>query len=122
MKKKMRYCPVLFALLLLLSSFQTRAEGNAPVKTKIREVCVFTSGARIVSEGELQLQKGSQEILIDGISATVAVELLKSSDGSLDKETGILRWNLNLKGGDSSTQRFRFKVKYPRNMVLDYRF
>ncbi len=54
-------------------------------------------------------------------NASAEVELLESSNGSFDKETGILRWNLSLKGGESNTLRFRFKVKYPKNMLLDTR-
>jgi len=54
-------------------------------------------------------------------NTSAEVELLESSGASIDKETGILRWNLNLKGGESASLRFRFKVKFPKNMILDTR-
>ena len=69
MKKKKYLCLNIFPFLLILFALKTSAEGNGPVKSRVREVCVFTSGARITSEGELQLQKGTQEIMIEGISA-----------------------------------------------------
>jgi len=55
-------------------------------------------------------------------NAESEVELLESSGASYDKESGKLRWATRLKGGDSSTYRFRFKVKYPKSMVLDSSF
>ena len=56
----------LFLLLLFLPGISSM--GGVPVKTEVKEVMVYTSGARIVSTGEAVLQKGQQELVLSRIS------------------------------------------------------
>ena len=45
----------------------------------------------------------------------IDVELLESSGASLDKNTGILTWRLELKASESDTKIMKYSVTYPRD-------
>lgn len=51
-------------------------------------------------------------------NAEARVELLESSGANFEKETGMLRWILRMKAGESTSLRFRFRISYPKTMVL----
>ncbi|WEK18951.1 MAG: DUF4139 domain-containing protein [Candidatus Pedobacter colombiensis] len=46
------------------------------------------------------------------------VELLSSSGAEVDKETGILTWNLNMKPSSTQKIRISYSVKYPKDKVI----
>jgi hypothetical protein len=46
-------------------------------------------------------------------------ELLDSGGASVDKETGILTWNLELAAGESRQLRVSYSVKYPKDKTLN---
>lgn len=50
------------------------------------------------------------------------VELLESSGADFQKETGVLRWTARMKAGESQALRFRFRIKYPKNRMLEGSF
>ncbi len=48
----------------------------------------------------------------------IEVEELDISNGSLNENTGIITWNLNLKPGESKKLQLKFEIKYPKNTVI----
>ena len=46
------------------------------------------------------------------------VELLSSNGAEVDKETGMLTWNLNMKSASSQKIRISYSVKYPKDKVI----
>lgn len=48
----------------------------------------------------------------------IEVELLKDGNAQVNKETGILTWELKLKPGETKKIRISYKVRYPKNKVL----
>jgi uncharacterized protein (TIGR02231 family) len=48
----------------------------------------------------------------------VEVTLSNSGDAEVDNETGLLKWNVKLKPGESKKYRFSYQVKYPKDKVL----
>lgn len=49
----------------------------------------------------------------------IEVELLESSNAKVNKETGILEWELNLKPGETKKLRLSYLVKYPKSRNLN---
>lgn len=49
----------------------------------------------------------------------IQIELLESSKAEINTETGILTWNTNLKAGESKKFRISYKVKYPKNEIIN---
>lgn len=48
----------------------------------------------------------------------IEVELLKDGNAQVNKETGILTWELTLKPGETKKIRISYKVRYPKDKVL----
>ena len=48
----------------------------------------------------------------------IQIELLDTSKAEVNKETGILTWDTNLKAGETKKFRISYKVKYPKNEVI----
>ncbi|WP_437921556.1 DUF4139 domain-containing protein [Sphingobacterium sp. LRF_L2] len=46
---------------------------------------------------------------------SIDVSLDNSGNAEVDKETGVLSWNLNLQPGESKTIKFSFQIKSPKN-------
>lgn len=49
----------------------------------------------------------------------IEVELLESNNAKENKETGILTWDLKLNPNETKKIRISYKVKYPRDKVID---
>jgi TonB-dependent SusC/RagA subfamily outer membrane receptor len=49
----------------------------------------------------------------------VEIELLQSDGAKVNKETGILSWDLELKPNETKKMRISYKVKYPKDKVFD---
>ena len=75
---------------------------------------------------EITLRNGRSEpidlLLKDQIPTStdnsIEVELISSDNASVNKETGVLTWKLNLKPGTTQKIRFSYSVKYPKEKVL----
>ena len=52
-------------------------------------------------------------------SEEITIELLKSDNAKVNKETGILTWDLKLQPNESKKIRMSYKVKYPKDKVID---
>jgi len=52
-------------------------------------------------------------------SKDIEEELLESSGASVNKDTGILTWNLELAPGESRSYRISYSVKYPKDKILN---
>lgn len=50
--------------------------------------------------------------------STMEVELIESSKADVDKEKGLMTWNIDLKPNESKTIRVSYSVKYPTNQVI----
>ena len=48
----------------------------------------------------------------------IEIELLKDDGAKVNKETGILAWDLNLKPGETKKVRISYKVRYPKDQVI----
>ncbi|WP_417352750.1 DUF4139 domain-containing protein [Flavobacterium alkalisoli] len=48
----------------------------------------------------------------------IEIELLESDHAKINKETGVLTWELNLKPGESKKLRISFKVRHPKDKAL----
>ncbi|MFD2034538.1 DUF4139 domain-containing protein [Belliella marina] len=55
------------------------------------------------------------------IVSDITVSLLKSSNGNVNKETGIIEWELTLNPGEQKVLELEYEVKYPRKekVILD---
>lgn len=51
---------------------------------------------------------------------SIEIELTQSDGAIINKELGILAWNLNLKPGEVKTVRFTFTVKSPKDKVVSF--
>ena len=49
----------------------------------------------------------------------IEVELLEGINSKVDPESGLMQWDLNLKSGESKTLRISYKLRYPKNKVID---
>ncbi len=49
----------------------------------------------------------------------IEIELLESDNAKANIETGILTWNLNLKPAETKKIRISYKVRYPKDKVID---
>ena len=49
----------------------------------------------------------------------ISIELLQSDKAKVDSETGILSWNLKLSPNETKKIRISYKVKYPKDKVID---
>jgi len=49
----------------------------------------------------------------------IEIELLESERAEINSETGILTWKLNLKPNETKKLRVSYKVKYPKDKVID---
>ena len=49
----------------------------------------------------------------------IEIELLQSDGAKVNAETGILTWDLNLKPNETKKIRISYRVKYPRDKVID---
>src|SRR5690606_29889251 len=48
----------------------------------------------------------------------IQVELLESDGAKINKETGVLTWELKLKPGESKKLRISYKVRYPKDKPI----
>lgn len=53
-----------------------------------------------------------------GTDNNMEIELLSSDNASVNKETGILTWKLNIKPGETRKVRFTYSVKYPKDQYI----
>lgn len=49
----------------------------------------------------------------------IEIELVQSDDAKVNTETGILTWDLDLKPNETKKIRISYKVKYPKDKVID---
>ena len=49
----------------------------------------------------------------------IETELLENGSASVNKDTGILTWNLELAPGESRSYRISYSIKYPKDKVLN---
>lgn len=99
-----------------------------------REKVVDKSGTKFLSSKKEQTftyditirnsKKEAVELLLKDqypLSTDKEVEIeLKESDGAkINTETGILTWNLNLKPNETKKIRISYKVKYPKDKIID---
>lgn len=48
----------------------------------------------------------------------IEIELLKDSGANVNKETGVLTWELKLKPGETEKIRISYKIRYPKDRVI----
>ena len=46
------------------------------------------------------------------------VELLESSSAEVNKETGMLQWQMKLKPGETKKVRLSYRVRHPKNIAI----
>ena len=49
----------------------------------------------------------------------IEVELLDAGGASVNSETGVLSWKLQLAPGESKKLRFSYSVKYPKDKIIN---
>lgn len=49
----------------------------------------------------------------------IEIELLESSGADLDKETGILSWNIKIASNETKKLRLSYKVRYPKDYIIN---
>lgn len=52
------------------------------------------------------------------VKDNVKISILEMSEAELDKETGLLKWQLSLKPGEKKELRLKFVVEYPRDLEI----
>jgi uncharacterized protein (TIGR02231 family) len=90
----------------------TGSEKSMEIQYEIRIKNRKNADSELVVEDQIPLSP----------NAEAEVSLLESSGAQYVKETGLLRWKNRLKGGESATYKFGFKIRYPKSMLLDTRF
>lgn len=60
-------------------------------------------------EDQIPVVKGTNEI---------KVKLISSSNGELDENSGILKWNLKLKAKEQVKIKFEYEISYPKDKVI----
>lgn len=95
-----------------------------------REKVAEQTGTRLIGSSkkqtftyEIRLRNGKKEavdlLLKDQYPVStdkdMEIELLNAGGASVNKETGVLTWKLNLKAGASETIRISYSVKYPKD-------
>ena len=53
------------------------------------------------------------------IEKSIEIELLESSHASVAEETHILTWEVSLKPNETKTFRISYKLKYPKDMIVN---
>lgn len=99
-----------------------------------REKVVDKSGSKFLSSNKEQTftyditirnnkKEASQLTLKDQYPVStdkeIEIELLQSDGAKINKETGILTWELNLKPGETKKIRLSYKVKHPKDKNID---
>ena len=99
-----------------------------------REKVVEKSGSKFLSSNKEQTftyditvrnnKKESAQITLKdqypiSTDKEIEIELLQSDGAKINKETGILAWELNLKPGESKKLRLSYKVKHPKDKNID---
>lgn len=77
----------------------------------------FEVEIRNKKKGEIELVVEDQYPL--STLAEVEVELTNDGAASVNKETGILKWNLKVKPSETKTLKFGYNVKYPKKTILN---
>ena len=54
-----------------------------------------------------------------GIEKSIEIELLEASKASVDEQTHILTWDISLKPNETKTFRISYKLKYPKDKVIE---
>ena len=49
----------------------------------------------------------------------IEIELLQSDSAKVNTETGILTWDLDLKPNETKKIRLSYKVKYPKDKIIN---
>lgn len=49
----------------------------------------------------------------------IEIELTESSGAKVNTETGILTWDLKLQPNETKKVRISYKVKYPKDKIID---
>lgn len=97
---------------ILVKDFSgTKNNGNNILKTFTYEITIKNNKQTVV---EMELKDQFP------ISSTKEIEVKLTDDGgsSVNSETGILNWQLQLKPGESKKIRFSYSVKYPKDKTV----
>lgn len=54
-----------------------------------------------------------------GTEKSIEIELLEASKASVDEQTHILTWDISLKPNETKTFRISYKLKYPKDKVIE---
>ena len=99
-----------------------------------REKVVDKSGTKFLSSKKEQTftfditvrnnKKETAEILLKdqyplSSDKEIEIELLENSNAKIDSETGTLTWNLQLAPNETRKIRLSYKVKYPKDKIID---
>ncbi|MDR1129597.1 MAG: DUF4140 domain-containing protein, partial [Prevotellaceae bacterium] len=68
---------VLFLIVLFLAAFDAKSEDTVKIKSKVKEVTIFFSGAEIVHETESKLEKGANMLVIQGLSPNIDMNSIR---------------------------------------------
>lgn len=82
--------------------------GNSKKRTITYEYQIKSNKNKAI---QLELNDRIPVSVIDEIQ----VEAIQVSNADYDKESGLLKWNLNLAAGTSVTVRISYMVKHPKN-------
>jgi uncharacterized protein (TIGR02231 family) len=84
--------------------------------TNKKEVFTYEITVRNNKQDKVQLVLKDQYPLSS--NKDIEEELLESSGASVDKETGILTWKLDLAAGETRKFRLSYSIKYPKDKTL----
>ncbi|MBS1573308.1 MAG: DUF4139 domain-containing protein, partial [Bacteroidetes bacterium] len=49
----------------------------------------------------------------------IEVNLLQGKDGSVNEETGVITWTMQVASGKSEKRRMSYSVKYPKDKIVN---
>ncbi len=67
------------SLSIILSVFSVFAQTQKDVKSSVKEVCVFTTGAQVTRSANVNLQSGTSELVFSGISSYINVSSIQAT-------------------------------------------
>ncbi|MCA5005971.1 DUF4139 domain-containing protein [Sphingobacterium bovistauri] len=97
----------------IMDEKSTQVSGGTKRQTYTYELRVRNTKSTAIN----MLLKDQFPISID---KSIEIDLVDGGGSSVNRETGVLTWMLNVKPAETQTYRFTFTVKYPKDRVVNF--
>lgn len=97
----------------IMDSKSTQVSGGTKRQTYTYEIRVRNNKSSTIN----MLLKDQYPISTD---KSIEVDLVENSGASVNGETGVLTWKIEVKPGETKTYRFSFLVKHPKDRLVNF--